>query len=182
MKTGKWLRRGRAWTLFMMLLWMGVSHIGCSDESPSEPAPSENWVGTDTSQSETTPFTDVEPSSSTDPGEDLFPEEDPSQCTDSSDCASVPSLGPCFAATCVSGVCEVLPLGDGTACTTDELDADLCVIESVCDQGQCSPLPVFCDDNDPCTQDSCNPNTGACQFENIGEGCGPNPGKWLLPT
>ena len=44
------------------------------------------------------------------------------------------------------------------------IDGDSCTIGDHCDQGQCLGTPIDCDDDDPCTDDSCD-GLGGCQFQ-----------------
>lgn|GEM_PF-2554746 len=43
-------------------------------------------------------------------------------------------------------------------------------IPGVCSAGSCQALPHECDDNDPCTSDDCNAQTGVCEYTPI-PGC-----------
>ena len=43
-------------------------------------------------------------------------------------------------------------------------DGDSCTVGDHCEAGLCVGNPVLCDDNNPCTDDSCN-GTGGCLFE-----------------
>jgi subtilisin-like proprotein convertase family protein len=46
-------------------------------------------------------------------------------------------------------------------------DGDACTAGDTCGYGSCSPGPaVDCDDNNPCTDDSCNPATGCVNTDN----------------
>src|SRR5439155_1632826 len=45
---------------------------------------------------------------------------------------------------------------DGNACTTGDH----------CSSGSCVGTPVLCNDNNSCTDDSCNPGTGMCVYVN----------------
>ncbi len=88
---------------------------------------------------------------------------------------------------CVGGDCQSGPAkdcDDGSACTTDACDPDSgeCAHEFVvgpcddgdncskgdaCSGGVCLPGPTTsCDDDNPCTDDSCPPEVGACAFVN----------------
>jgi len=69
-------------------------------------------------------------------------------------------------------------------CETDAECAleDLCQ-RSTCVEGKCTaPISVVCNDDDPCTEDSCLPESGACDFRELaldqdGDGFkGPRPG------
>lgn len=51
---------------------------------------------------------------------------------------------------------KVTPCNDGSFCTTKD----------TCKQGQCTGEPVDCDDQDPCTDDSCNPTQGCTHMWN----------------
>ncbi len=76
------------------------------------------------------------------------------------DCSEAPS--PCFKApgACVDGAC-VYEYADGAACE----DGDLCTLGDHCEGGQClSGAPKVCDDQDVCTDDRCDPESGECQF------------------
>jgi len=64
----------------------------------------------------------------------------------------------------------------------DCVPADLCS-RSECVEGFCTPpTPIVCDDNDECTEDSCKPEDGTCDFRELaldqdGDGFkGPRPG------
>ncbi|MBK8994311.1 MAG: putative metal-binding motif-containing protein [Myxococcales bacterium] len=69
-------------------------------------------------------------------------------------------------------------------CTSDDdcVSDDLC-LRSQCQEGKCTvPVPLECNDEDPCTEDSCLPETGLCDFRELaldqdGDGFkGPRPG------
>ncbi len=84
---------------------------------------------------------------------------------------------------CTGGAClgsSPLTCDDGDVCTTDSCspsdgcvtelneapcdDGDVCTSLSVCDGGECAGVKAFvCDDGNPCTDDSCDVNTG-CVF------------------
>lgn len=68
---------------------------------------------------------------------------------------------PCTADDCDSvGACAHAPVADGTSCA----DADVCNGDEMCAAGACvSGGPLTCDDQDPCTDDACDPVTG-CSF------------------
>ncbi|MFH1532981.1 MAG: glycine-rich protein, partial [Pseudomonadota bacterium] len=68
---------------------------------------------------------------------------------------------------------------DGNPCTTDScdgaggcshaslaggecVDGDACTVGDHCEEGVCTGLPIVCDDDDPCTDDSCD-GFGGCQ-------------------
>lgn len=79
---------------------------------------------------------------------------------------------PCTADACndSNGVCDTVPLADGATCTT----LDGCVQSPQCTLGLCSGTPKNCDDLQPCTNDSCDPATGACLHASAPDGgaCG----------
>jgi hypothetical protein len=69
------------------------------------------------------------------------------------------------------GARSAIDFGDApdaaVACETDSdcEGADLC-LRSSCEDGTCTaPDPVLCEDEDPCTVDSCEPDSGECRFE-----------------
>ena len=90
-------------------------------------------------------------------------------CTTDAHCVDLLEPGPCLLATCVLGLCELTPLADGLACTTDALEADACAAGGLCDDGICAAVAVSCDDGQPCTQDACDPEAG-CTHEPVAEG------------
>ena len=88
------------------------------------------------------------------------------ECMFPQDCAPT---GPCMQPTCTpDGHCIVIPAGDGEPCEDD----DLCTLKSVCKGGAClSATDVDCSGFDgPCRAGVCNPNTGACLVDWLGEG------------
>lgn len=75
----------------------------------------------------------------------------------------------CAVNTCkaADGSCDMSPLNEGLACD----DGDKCTGGDTCQAGQCeSGDPVDCDDQNPCTDDSCNPSQG-CVHENNAAPC-----------
>ncbi len=74
---------------------------------------------------------------------------------------------PCTADTCSPQLgCQFTSVSDGTACP----DGNLCNGNETCQAGACTPgTPPTCDDNNPCTTDSCNPVSG-CQHANVANG------------
>ena len=92
---------------------------------------------------------------------------------------------------CSEGNCEpgkVLDCDDKNACTTDtcdlakgcthvafeglpcDADGSACTAGDVCQGGGCHKGPVVvCDDNNPCTDDACDPTTGQCQAKSGGD-------------
>ena len=60
-----------------------------------------------------------------------------------------------------TGKCELKNLPDGTLCD----DHNICTPQDRCEQGKCRGEGyIVCDDNDPCTLDSCDPQKG-CQHK-----------------
>ncbi len=67
---------------------------------------------------------------------------------------------PCTSSSCAPGVGCVSTLIDGP-CD----DGDACTVGDACVGGQCvGGKPLLCDDSNPCTNDSCDPQQG-CQFQ-----------------
>lgn len=69
--------------------------------------------------------------------------------------------GPCDMRACNknTGACEVTKvLADGTTCGPDTV----CFGAATCDQGSCVPGIALCNDNNPCTTDTCDGDSGAC--------------------
>ena len=58
------------------------------------------------------------------------------------------------------GLCKVANL---TGITCD--DGDSCTENDICISGICIGVQKICVDSNPCTDDSCNPSTGNCDFE-----------------
>ena len=94
---------------------------------------------------------------------------------------------------CIEGQClgQATACEDGNPCTLDSCDAqggcihtqppglpcedgDACTTGDKCYQGQCQPgTPVECDDENPCTTNSCAPNSG-CLVEHLQVNCDDN--------
>lgn len=75
---------------------------------------------------------------------------------------------PCTTDACMSGACVSTPLAAGTACGAPEP----CVESLVCDAaGACVATPVSTEDGDPCTTDSCDPQTGMISHTPLGSSC-----------
>ena len=68
----------------------------------------------------------------------------------------------------ISGTCQTTPLS-GEPCD----DGDNCTVVDVCALGQCGGTPQQCDDGVACSVDSCNPDTGACQYDDTACQCDP---------
>jgi len=85
------------------------------------------------------------------------------ECNSADDC---PDDGnECTAEACTSNACSTSPVVDGTMCDDDM---------GVCDQGVCVPANlcegVDCSDGNECTQDLCDPGTGACSNPPVADG------------
>ena len=66
---------------------------------------------------------------------------------------------PCTNDSCsMNGQCVYLPVEDGKLCS----DGNLCTTGDVCVGGACRGGPFVCNDNNPCTSDSCDGKSGAC--------------------
>ena len=67
---------------------------------------------------------------------------------------------PCTEGELIDGECDYVDLNDGTPCSTT-----LCTQDQSCNAGQCTGgSEVVCDDDNPCTQASCDPDIG-CEYE-----------------
>jgi hypothetical protein len=82
-----------------------------------------------------------------------------------------PSAGVCDVVEYCTGISSACPLDthqpDGTSCA----DSDLCDGEETCREGNCvSGTALNCDDENICTDDSCNPLAG-CQYVNNNSPC-----------
>jgi MYXO-CTERM domain-containing protein len=73
---------------------------------------------------------------------------------------------PCTSDQCDGSECPFTPLPDGTSCTT----GNRCIAGETCTGGECSGSPRDCDDDDPCTIDSCQPG-GTGMYVNPLTGC-----------
>jgi outer membrane protein assembly factor BamB len=72
----------------------------------------------------------------------------------------------CTTDECVAGICRHSNLANNTPCP----DADLCNGTETCQGGFCVPGPApSCDDQEPCTVDSCDPATG-CKHAPVANG------------
>ncbi len=83
---------------------------------------------------------------------ELVPTNDDADITDDSE--------PCTTDGCGNGNPSHMPLGEGTMCTMGtspgKCESGICTVE-------CSPTKP-CDDQNPCTEDSCNAGVGTCTF------------------
>lgn len=116
-----------------------------------------------------------------------FTATDGSSCSDGSAC----TIGDvCEGITCIG---KSLACTDGNDCTDDSCnpktgcffvptnnapcsDDNLCTKSDICNQSVCVGKPVKCEDTSPCTNDSCDKATGACQFVPLKEGYSCNDG------
>lgn len=101
-------------------------------------------------------------------------------CTMDDECEQR-NIHSCVVATCNVSACacvtDPIPL-IGSACD----DGDVCTEAGVCSDGECASTPVNCNDDNPCTTDTCNdtgcintPNTELCDDANsctIEDSCG----------
>ena len=100
-------------------------------------------------------------------------DDDGSACTTGETCTQGKCLGgsakvckdddPCTADGCdpVKGDCAFPPAKVGTSCN----DGSFCTFGDACDdKGKCNGKGIDCNDQNPCTSDSCDPKTGACSF------------------
>ncbi len=105
---------------------------------------------------------------------------DANTCTDNNACTENDR---CESGSCVSDQQGDDPCDDGNPCTRDYCDAgsgcqytnipgpcedgDPCTEGESCSGGQClGGVPISCDDNNPCTSESCNPDSGYCEYDN----------------
>ena len=91
---------------------------------------------------------------------------------------------------CNQGQCEGTPINcnDNNQCTIDQCDqqtgqcshimaalpcdnGDPCTVNDTCHYGVCIGDPINCDDNNPCTNDTCDPYQGGCVNTPISISC-----------
>jgi hypothetical protein len=66
---------------------------------------------------------------------------------------------PCTEDSWTGTSCLWVDVVNGTPCE----DGDACNGTEICEQGECMPgTPLVCDDENPCTDDDCDPDTGLC--------------------
>lgn len=90
--------------------------------------------------------------------------------------AAAPS-DPCRVCDATKSAADWSPAADGTACT----DGDPCTENDACSAGKCAGAPLSCDDDNPCTNDSCDGSgchhlaqTGTCDDGDpctVGDAC-----------
>ena len=80
-----------------------------------------------------------------------------------------PVANPCQENQCkpATGLCELVELAAGTPCD----DEDECTENDVCFGGECQSVEVDCDDDNPCTADSCGGAVGCVYAILNGEPC-----------
>lgn len=91
-------------------------------------------------------------------------------CTVDSDCADAfPDLLKCEIPVCLpsNGVCTIETLANGTSCK----DGFACTGPDFCVNGECGGGPRDCDDDDPCTADSCDGKVGCVYAPESGVDC-----------
>ncbi len=94
-------------------------------------------------------------------------------CDDDNDCTA----DTCEAGTCMNTATPDEPCSFGE-CTGADCETNLCDGEPTCNEaGECVQEAVNCDDNDPCTDDVCDPASGACSHvpvdcSNLNSECG----------
>jgi hypothetical protein len=72
---------------------------------------------------------------------------------------------PCLSAACdpLSGACSLVAANEGGACSDD----DACTINDLCEAGVCvAGVAANCNDGNPCTDESCSPDSGCAQVPN----------------
>jgi hypothetical protein len=102
------------------------------------------------------------------------PCDDGNECTDDlpgDECIYMPFTGRSCdwngeSGVCIDGVCEEDPC-KGVVCD----DGDLCT-NDWCWLGECRTPPVNCSDRNTCTDDTCDPDTGECDYTPVPDGTG----------
>jgi len=104
-------------------------------------------------------------------GDDNAPRncDDGQACTEDLCDASLPGADP-------QTGCVHKPL-DGTACD----DGDRCTVDDQCHAGVCEGKALDCDDQNPCTQDSCDPAKG-CVHQDLPDGTDCDDGSACTPS
>ena len=122
----------------------------------------------------------------------------PKACDDGNVCTEGES---CAEGQCVIGIAK--QCDDGNVCTDDscdsakgcvtkpkysgacDADGTLCTVSDACDAGVCKAGALkVCDDKNPCTKGTCNPDTGACFYLPLPDdtACGPDGAKCKIAT
>lgn len=83
-------------------------------------------------------------------------------CFYDSNCTNI-TVGLCQVAVCdtINHVCVIHNKTDGTICN----DGLTCTYNETCSGGYCLGLPVICNDNNPCTQDTCTEPLAICVYD-----------------
>jgi hypothetical protein len=121
--------------------------------------------------SETSADTQPEETADTGDTQETAEETEP-ECQTDDDCTAMmgaPAPWVCTSIFCdaASGTCYDGPLPDGTSCQPQ----DACKIDGACTAGLCDGSAIDCDDDDPCTEDTCDPVTG-CSYGEVHPDCG----------
>jgi hypothetical protein len=84
-------------------------------------------------------------------------------CREDADCQRLEGLGPCRRARCLAGVgaCVIEPVPEGAPCDPGAG----CFKDAICVDGVCEGSALDCDDENPCTEDSCDGDEGGCVHE-----------------
>lgn len=82
-------------------------------------------------------------------------------CTTNANCSSV-VVGNCQIAVCdtFNHVCVIQNATNGTPCN----DGLACTTSDQCVNNFCTGTPIVCNDNNPCTQDTCTEPSGSCSY------------------
>jgi len=113
----------------------------------------------------TDPGTEVLDILPTDPGTDLSPDVSQQPCDRDEDCEAA-AVPPCHALRCdLDAHLCVMAVLDGTPC--DPVSA--CEVQGTCRQGECRGEPRNCDDQNECTDDSCDPAQGCLNVPRDGD-------------
>ncbi len=90
----------------------------------------------------------------------------PPECHTNADCADkYPDIGPCRLALCDVGTqsCRLVARDDYTTCD----DGNACTTDTICVSGECiGGQAVLCYDDNPCTDDGCDPSEGCFYLPN----------------
>ncbi len=164
-------------TSIVSLAILGLLFVGCGDDEPP-PDPTtdtgtstgdttDTGTGTDDTTDTDTTDTDTGPDTTdtdtTDTGPDTTDTGDPPECSDDDPCDDKP----CQTAECV----EVGTDTTKTECQYEAVDCDdnkPCTVDScdpdAGDNGECVNTDKICDDDNACTEDSCDTDGGDCVY------------------
>ena len=99
-------------------------------------------------------------------------------CVYDGDCIGAIELAPCEMAECIEGACVAESAEKDSLCFLEQWTDSSCIVGGHCtDEGTCAPTMMPCDDQDPCTTDSCSPKLGECVFIEDEEACGAERGR-----